>query len=364
MIYLVMGTTDSGKSAFAEDLVTGLGERRRYYLATMAAQDEDGINRIKKHREARKDKGFITIEKEDHISDALSGIEDTADAVVLLECVANLVGNELHNGKGRPWEKDPAGVNADAFVDVIMKDIEGLAARVSDMVIVTNKYTVSEEADSMTRLYVNLLDKVNEALTGYADRVYAPGRKITLVRHGRTKGNLEGRFVGRTDEPLLEESGSELKKYADPNVKMVYISSMLRAEQTAKILFPNAECIVIDELRECDFGDYEYKNHAELDGLIPYQRFIDSGGFEPFPGGEGRKDQTIRSLNAFERIMKAEDGNIDDIYIVAHGGTIMAIMENLVVPGREFYEWMCGNGEGYVIRLESKDHYTVCGVYP
>ena len=190
------------------------------------------------------------------------------------------------------------------------------------------------------------------------------GRRITIIRHGVTAGNLEKRYVGNTDEPLLEESVQALKKQTDPKVKKVYISPMLRAGQTAQILFPNAECIVIDELRECDFGDYEYRNHEELDGLEPYQKFIDSRGFTPFPNGEDREEQTARTMRGFERILKAEEGSKGDIYIVAHAGTMMALMESIVVPHRDFYDWMRGNGEGYVIKCEDKDHYTVCGVYP
>ena len=189
-------------------------------------------------------------------------------------------------------------------------------------------------------------------------------RRIIIIRHGATAGNFQKRYVGCTDEPLLEESVRALKEHTDESIKKVYISPMRRALQTAEILFPNAEYIVIDELRECDFGEYEYMNHAELDGLIPYQRFIDSMGFIPFPGGEGREEQIIRTMKGFERIMEAEKGADGDIHIVAHAGTMMALMDWIIVPHRDFYEWMRGNGEGYVIRCEDEDRYTVCGVYP
>lgn len=187
---------------------------------------------------------------------------------------------------------------------------------------------------------------------------------ITLIRHGATQGNLERRFIGNTDEPLLDEERSRLSGLSRWDVKLVYISPMKRAYETARILFPKAELVMIDGLKECDFGEYEYKNHEELNGLLPYQRFIDSGGYEAFPGGEGRADFTARVLGAFEDIVSRSDVNGDEIYIVSHGGTIMAIMEGLVTPHRDFYDWMCGNGEGYVIRCEVKDHYTVSGVYP
>ena len=189
-------------------------------------------------------------------------------------------------------------------------------------------------------------------------------RRIILIRHGATKGNEGKRYVGRTDEPLLDISKEKLKAHADTGVKKVYISTLLRARETAEILFPEAELVEIDDLREIDFGDYEYKNHEELNGLKPYQRFIDSGGVIPFPNGEGREEFIARTLKGFERVLQEEDGNSGDIYIVAHGGTIMAIMDRFVKSARDFYDWMTLNGEGYVIRCEDEDHYTVCGLYP
>lgn len=187
---------------------------------------------------------------------------------------------------------------------------------------------------------------------------------ITLIRHGMTKGNLERRYVGSTDEGLIVEEKSRLSLQRDESVKLVYISPMKRTFETAHILFPKAELVPVEDFRECDFGQYEYMNHEELDGLEPYRRFIDSRGFEGFPGGEGRAGFSERVTYAFETLVSRERDTEEDIYIVAHGGTIMAIMEKTVIPHKDFYEWICGNGEGYVIRSEGKGHYSVCGVYP
>ena len=50
--------------------------------------------------------------------------------------------------------------------------------------------------------------------------------KIYLIRHGKTKGNLEERYIGRTDEPLCEAGRENLKKYQYPQVEMVFTSPM------------------------------------------------------------------------------------------------------------------------------------------
>ena len=65
-------------------------------------------------------------------------------------------------------------------------------------------------------------------------------------------------------------------------VQAVYASPMIRCTQTAGILFPGKKLNIIDELAECDFGEFENKNYQELDGNEHYQSWIDSGGLLPF----------------------------------------------------------------------------------
>lgn len=108
-----------------------------------------------------------------------------------------------------------------------------------------------------------------------------------LIRHGETCGNKLKRYIGkRTDEPLTKEAEEMLKGLGYMCPEAVYASPMLRCTQTAGILFPGKTLNIIDELAECDFGEFENKNYMELDGNQNYQAWIDSGGLLPFPGGE------------------------------------------------------------------------------
>ena len=114
--------------------------------------------------------------------------------------------------------------------------------------------------------------------------------KIYFIRHGATKGNTEGRYVGVTDEGLLPEAIAELSHKAAPPVKSVYVSPMKRCIETAAALYPDIEPVVIRQFRECCFGSFEYKNYAELKDNEEYIRLIESGGMSGFPGGENRYD--------------------------------------------------------------------------
>ena len=112
---------------------------------------------------------------------------------------------------------------------------------------------------------------------------------VYLIRHGQTAGNLERRYVGVTDEPLCENGIEELQAcrarleerlFRDGAAmpRQIYVSPMLRCRQTATQLFPDARQHVAEDFRELDFGDFEYKNYAELAGDARYQAYIDKIG--------------------------------------------------------------------------------------
>lgn len=180
--------------------------------------------------------------------------------------------------------------------------------------------------------------------------------KLTLIRHGQTQSNIERRFSGcRTDEALTEKGRAALCRVADAgDGSMVFISPMTRTRETAGIMFPEHERLMIDDLREMDFGRFEPHNHEELDGDPEYQAWIDSGGEMKVPGGESRHDFGQRVLSAVsEAVRRAAAAACDEVYIVAHGGTIMAFMS--AITGSHYYDFLTDNGYGYTIDLEVDD---------
>ena len=170
--------------------------------------------------------------------------------------------------------------------------------------------------------------------------------KINLIRHGMTAGNLEKRYIGRTDEPLCPEGISALKDRSLPAPGTLICSPMKRCIETAQALFPDAVPLIYPELRECDFGDFEGKNYLELTGNADYQRWIDSGGTLPFPGGEAPEDFRARCCRGFLRAV-SDDPTAQALTFIVHGGTIMSVMERFALPERGYFEWQCANGCGF-----------------
>ena len=84
---------------------------------------------------------------------------------------------------------------------------------------------------------------------------------LYLFRHGITKGNINAQYIGHTDYPLTTDGIESLKKikgkYHYPEVDAVFVSPLKRALQSADIMFPKNNKIVIDNFIEYNFGEFE-----------------------------------------------------------------------------------------------------------
>ena len=118
MMILVTGGSGSGKSAFAEDCVIACGEMSRVYIATMYPFDEESRKRVKRHRDMRFGKGFDTVE----CYTGLSEVRVPKGCTVLLECMSNLVANEI-------FREDGAHENTEAEILKVLQD-PGASGRV------------------------------------------------------------------------------------------------------------------------------------------------------------------------------------------------------------------------------------------
>lgn len=170
--------------------------------------------------------------------------------------------------------------------------------------------------------------------------------RLFLIRHGRTKGNDEKRYIGSTDEPLSEEGRlllHERKTQGDyPKVDKVYCSPMKRALQTAGIIYPDMEPVVMESLKERDFGIYEGCNHEDLVEDKAYNEWLESGGALPFPGGEEDGAFCGRIEKAFDEIRRLAQG--EDAAVITHGGVIMSY--RAILQGDDnIYNYMVSCGD-------------------
>lgn len=157
---IVTGGSGSGKSAYAEEQILKFGKMKRYYVATMENRDAESQKRVDRHRAMRAEKNFITVE----CPYDLQTVQLEESGVVLLECMSNLVANELFLKDGM--------ANISQTVNKIMEGIFCLQKQSRHLVVVTNEvFSDGMEYDEWTSQYIRCLGMVNQRLSQLADRV-------------------------------------------------------------------------------------------------------------------------------------------------------------------------------------------------
>ena len=180
-------------------------------------------------------------------------------------------------------------------------------------------------------------------------------KTIYLIRHGRTGFNALGKYMGcGIDEDLSPEGISQIEEKREgirrvTSGSVVFTGPLLRARNTAGLIYYDTDVTVEDTLTEIDFGDFEGKNYDELKDSEAYQKWIDSEGTSCFPNGEKREDFIERSYEGFLQAIR-NSGDFNKVAIVCHGGNIMSVMSRLT--GKEYYDFMAGNLEGYLLRFK------------
>ena len=91
---------------------------------------------------------------------------------------------------------------------------------------------------------------------------------LHFIRHGMTTANEEGRYVGHQDLSLSLQGEDELRYLKDncvyPDPPVVFTSPLKRCTETCEILFPDAQPVVMRELIEYNFGEFEGHTAEEL----------------------------------------------------------------------------------------------------
>ncbi len=177
--------------------------------------------------------------------------------------------------------------------------------------------------------------------------------RIEVIRHGETDWQRDGRYQGKTDVPLADDAPQQLQA-SDRPVARVYVSPLIRARQTADILFPEAQQVVVEGLQEMDFGVFEGCYATEMAEDPAYRMWVDGGCVDTCPEGEDLARFSDRVCAAFENLLDKvlAEGVDDELIIVAHGGTIMAVMERFALPHADYFDWLIPCGQGFVLDSE------------
>jgi adenosylcobinamide kinase/adenosylcobinamide-phosphate guanylyltransferase len=164
---LITGGAKSGKSRFAEGLVMQSG-RRRIYIATAQAWDDEMRDRIAAHQ-ADRGEGWQTLEAPRDVAGALAGAGP--GDVVLLDCATLWLTNVMLAGAGLPAEAD--------------RLLAALQACAAPVVVVTNELGWSIVPDNaLARRFRDAQGRLNQRLAEQAGLVVAVISGLPLVLKG------------------------------------------------------------------------------------------------------------------------------------------------------------------------------------
>ena len=179
---------------------------------------------------------------------------------------------------------------------------------------------------------------------------------LHFIRHGAISSTLQGRYIGVTDVPLSEKGKKEIERMAAtmdyPYAKVVFTSPLKRCTQTARRIYPDLDPLVVDQLSECHFGEWENKTADELKGDELFSKWLAGDMNVKPPRGESTADFTRRICLMFENIVDGllKTGTTDAAFIM-HGGVMNTILAVYGLPQAKPFDWACDNGYGYSLRI-------------
>lgn len=149
---------------------------------------------------------------------------------------------------------------------------------------------------------------------------------ITLLRHGESQGNFEGRHQGQADYPLTDVGRQQAKALIERWVAekktfdLIISSPLLRARETAQMVSTTLHVpLELDELLiERNNGLLTGLNAEEASEILPEPEFLHP--YQPFgQTGESLWDLYLRAGKVIQSLIKRPPGCY---LIVSHGGLL------------------------------------------
>jgi adenosylcobinamide kinase/adenosylcobinamide-phosphate guanylyltransferase len=167
---LIIGGAGSGKSHFAQELASKLGETV-LFVATAEAGDEEMRQRIEEHKR-RRPAAWGTLEVTTQVGSQI--LEKIGDAqVVIVDCITLLVNNIFSQCNDQTGKQIDAPLIEKRLMTEVGELIECINRLDAGFIIVTNEVGLGlVPANRLGRLYRDLLARANRMLAQTADEVY------------------------------------------------------------------------------------------------------------------------------------------------------------------------------------------------
>ena len=183
-IIFVTGGAKSGKSKFAEELILSLnnGKQENVYLATSLVFDEEMQEKVRLHKERRKnDWGTVETYKnfESNLNKYFPKTENEIKNNMLVDCLTNMITNIIFEEKDVDWDN----FDKKSYVKIVEKLDKNVENTVNKLLNITSQFEntiiVSNELGlglvpsyPLGRYFREIAGKMNQAVAKRADEVY------------------------------------------------------------------------------------------------------------------------------------------------------------------------------------------------
>jgi len=143
-----------------------------------------------------------------------------------------------------------------------------------------------------------------------------------------------------------------LGSYAYPEAEALFSSPLKRCLETCAMIYPNRNISPVNELAECDFGEFEGLTAGELEAYPEFGEWLRGGPGAAPPHGESGAAFSGRVCGCFAKIAGAMPGTgVTSVAIVTHGGVIATILAAFALPELPMHEWRIPPACGYTLNV-------------
>ena len=151
---------------------------------------------------------------------------------------------------------------------------------------------------------------------------------LYLARHAQTASSAVDSFNGQRELPLTEAGKEQARKLgarlAGIQWAAVYRSPLSRTRETAEVIAPGVEQVVVPGLTEINYGGWEGLSPEQARALNPgrYKAWLaDPSAMAP-AGGETAAQVAERALEALDEIRSRHEGSEKPVLAVSHKATL------------------------------------------
>ena len=198
---------------------------------------------------------------------------------------------------------------------------------------------------------------------------------LILVRHGQTRSNTTGYYMGWSDEDLDDVGHSQVQRLssrlANLPIASIYSSPLQRTRTTAAIIAEPHRLDVefSDDLIELRLGDWQGLHMDEVRQRWPElwrQSRIDPSDVT-MPNGESFQQVTDRAIRIFKKVLAANQGK--QVIMVTHDIVVRVLVAHVLGTSNSIYRRFeinnasltmvrVINGKALLTTLSDTSHFT------